>query len=107
MPGERRTFSPFTTLGYKMGTQQETLTTNQIPSHGHANRWRAFMPSGTGSFILNDRGGDAVVVSDNASHGGNGEDVSGNPSVVTNTGGGLPHNNMPPVIVVNYEVIAG
>lgn len=90
-----------------MGTQQETLTTDKIPSHGHANRWRAFMPSGTGSFILNDRGGDAVVVSDNASHGGNGEDVSGNPSVVTNTGGGLPHNNMPPVIVVNYEVIAG
>ncbi len=65
------------------------------------------MPSGTGSFILNDRGGDAVAIPDAAAHGVNGENIGGNPSVVTNTGGGGSHNNMPPYIVVNYEVIAG
>lgn len=106
MPFGKSETSPFTTLGYKMGTQEETLTVNQIPSHGHPNRWRAFMPSGTGSFVVNDRGGDAVAIPDNATHGGNGENITGNPSVVTNTGGGLAHNNMPPIIVMNYEVVA-
>ena len=63
------------------------------------------MPSGTGSFVLNDRGGDAIAIPDNAAHGGNGENMSGNPSVVLGAGGGQAHNNMPPVIVVNYEVV--
>lgn len=94
----------FDNLGETGGAKTHTLTVSEMPSHTHGNRWRAFMPSGTGSLALNDRGGDAILVSDNASHGGNGEDIGGNPTVVNNNGGGGAHNNLQPYLVVNYII---
>lgn len=91
----------FGTLGGTMGAETHTLSTTEMPSHIHPNRWRVFMPSGTGSLAINDRGGDAVLVSDNASHGGNGEDLSGNPTVANSSGGGGAHNNIQPSEVVS------
>lgn len=94
----------FDNLGETGGAKTHTLTTTEIPSHTHSNRWRAFMPSGTGTLALNDRGGDAILVSDNASHGSNGEDIGGNPSVSNAAGGGGAHNNLQPYLVVNYII---
>lgn len=71
-------------------------------AHTHPNRWRAFMPSGTGSLAINDRGGDALLISDNASHGSNGENLSGDPSIANTAGSGV--NNMNPYQVVNYII---
>lgn len=74
-----------------------------LQAHTHANTWRVFMPSGTGSLGLNDRGGDGILVSDNASHGGNGEDRSGNPSVVQSAGGGNSQNLQPYIVVYSWK----
>lgn len=107
MPFGKSQNSPFTTLGYKMGTKEETLTIAQMPSHDHATNWGLFMPNGTGSLALNDRGGDRIMVTDNAAIPAYGESLGDNRSMINNEGSGQAHNNMPPVIVVNYEVIAG
>lgn len=97
----------FAVLAAMMGTETETLTTAQMPSHDHSTAWKNFMPSGTGSLALNDRGGDGILVSDNAAHGSNGEDLGNNRSMINNEGGGTAHNNIQPSIVVNFEVIVG
>lgn len=71
-----------------MGTKEETLTIAQIPPHNHyisdiaVGSSRNYTQFGTDSGIVDGK-------------------------YTNNTGGGQAHNNMPPVIVVNYEVIAG
>lgn len=90
----------FDTLGETGGAKTHTLTTTEMPSHTHANRLRAFIPSGTGSLVINDRGGDAVLISDNASHGVNGENLSGDPSVGLAAGSDGAHNNLQPYVTV-------
>lgn len=95
MPFGKSDKVPWATLGYKAGTQTETLTINQIPSHSHTQR-AYFASSFTGGApdlpIYYGRGGSGLNNSfDN----------------INATGGGKSHNNMPPVIVVNYEVVSG
>lgn len=94
----------FDVLAETGGAKTHTLTVAQIPVHTHTNVWRAFMPSGTGSLVVNDSGGDATLISDNASGGVNGSDVAGNPSIVNNTGGGTSHPILNPYIVINYII---
>lgn len=89
----------FSVAGSTGGAETHTLTVAQMPSHDHATNWRPFMSSGTGSFTLNDRGGDAIVISDNAAHGSNGENLGDVRSIVNHEGGGTAHNNLQPYIV--------
>lgn len=77
------------------GASTVTLTTAQIPSHTHPNRWQVFFPSGTGSLAINDRGGDGVMVTDNAA---GGEFYGSNFPIANSAGGGGAHTNMPPYI---------
>jgi len=77
------------------GASTVTLSTAEMPSHTHANRWQVFFPSGTGSLAINDRGGDGIMVTDNAA---GGEFLAGNPPASNAAGGGASHNNMPPYI---------
>lgn len=72
-----------------------------LQSHSHGNTWRAFMPQGTGSLVLNDRGGDAVLISDNAANGGNGEDKAG--LITQIAGSGNSQNLQPYITVYNWK----
>lgn len=89
----------FGTLNATGGAETHTLTVAQMPSHGHGNTWRTFMPQNSGIFTVNDYGGDAILVTDYAADGGSGSSIGGNPSVVQNNGGGGAHNNLQPYIV--------
>lgn len=80
------------------GSKTHTLTESEMPSHEHGPLWQTFMPQGTGSLLLNDRGGDGFLVSDNCSNGVNGE-WKGN-DIMYNAGGGAAHNNLQPYITV-------
>lgn len=104
MPFGKSQNSPFTTLGYKMGTKEETLTIAQMPSHSHNyGRAAAFGPetSDDGSMYT------ARGVTGQKTSSVYQADSSDSRLRIQSTGGGGSHNNMPPVIVVNYEVIAG
>ena len=94
----------FRGLGTYSGSETHTLQLSEIPSHDHSTAWRPFMPSGTGSLALNDRGGDAILVSDNAAHGGNGENLGDTNSIVNHAGGSGSHNNLQPYIVTRYKI---
>lgn len=81
--------SPFTTLGYTAGAKEHTLTTAQMPAHNHgiAQAGGTFgTPGGAEFYIYN----------------------GGTPNRRSTTeGGGQAHPILNPIIVVNYEVIAG
>lgn len=73
-----------------------------VQAHQHANYRQGFFPAGTGSLALNDRSGDAILLSDNAANGVNGEYVAGNPPLGSSFGSGA--NNLNPYLVVNYII---
>lgn len=80
-------------------TLQETGGSKNVQSHIHT-LGNLFMPANqnTGVLTLNDRNADAIMVTDNAIHGGNGEYWNG----VKNTNAtGSGANNMNPYIVVH------
>ena len=71
-----------------------TLTTSEMPSHTH-----------TLNRDMNAWDGSKVGYDFNYGH-GTGAPVGAGSNVLNNTGGNQSHNNMPPYIVVNYEVVA-
>ena len=87
----------FNTIGKAGGEKEVTLTLNEVPPHYHH---------------LNNNGNDETRITMNAAHtGGNNYnaymDSSSStelgPYIVTNSsGGGQPHNNMPPYIVMAF-----
>lgn len=89
--------SPFTALGNTGGETTHKLTIYEIPSHSHSYNSPVAVWGSSGT-----NNGFAQV-------GGNwtGSDTAGgNYNHTANTGGNQVHNNMPPYIVVNYEVVA-
>ena len=89
--------SPFTTLRNTGGETTHKLTTSEIPSHNHNFNagYAVWGPTQTNTNFAtvsgNWRGSDTA---------------GGNYAHTANTGGNRAHNNMPPYIVVNYEVVA-
>lgn len=91
----------FNTLAATGGTENETLTEAQIPSHRHQVVAGFYTYVGSGAENqLNGGSGSGVTYSDRAAVGG------GRYGVTTYTGGGGSHNNLQPYIVINYEVVA-
>lgn len=86
----------FTTIGQVFGTESTTLTTGQMPTHGH----QLHVSSGTGtSFVplAHYLGGSAKTNTY-----GNSGDVAMTPSSAT--GGNQPHENRQPYLVLNYII---
>lgn len=76
------------TLGNTGGEEAHTLTVNEIPSHNH-------------SYIRQDGVQNITAV------GGAGITAADDPTIAAttgNTGGGNPHNIMPPFLVLNYII---
>ena len=104
MPFGKSSNSPFMTLGAMAGTKTETLSIAQMPSHNHKHRQWTFngaVSSGV-HYGMDYRSGTGGI-NDTSSYSSSGEVQYGN----FPEGGGQAHNNMPPYIVVNYEVVAG
>ena len=75
------------TLGAKMGKDTHTLTVGELATHSHT------------TTVLRDRAGDGA----NAVFGD--ENYFGTNNLTSNSAGSdLPHNNLPPVAVVNYII---
>ncbi len=86
-------------LGTKLGTEEETLTTNQLPSHTHP--WRAF--SGDAQNSSPDGTALAKPTADIYSDSGANPDPM-NSGVVTSVGGSQSHTNLMPFLCVNFIV---
>jgi len=86
------------TIGQLSGTEAVTLMTPQIPQHSHtlaANSGNGGQPSPAAGVWA--ASGLEQFSSDAAS---NAMNVNG----TTNTGGSLPHNNVSPVLVINFVI---
>ncbi|MEM9059364.1 MAG: tail fiber protein [Pseudomonadota bacterium] len=86
-------------LGSKGGAESVTLTTNELPAHGHT--FNAVSALATSTAVQKDRtfakAGQQLYVED--------EDRVGMTSgSITPTGGGQPHSNMMPTQCVNYII---
>lgn len=76
--------------GEKLGEESHTLTTAEMPSHTHNARWSS-VGAGGGSY------GSWTYATPYNNNGG----------IVENTGGGQPHNNLQPSLVLNYIIYTG
>lgn len=84
-----------TTVGATGGEQNHTLSVNEIPSHSHTTNTNA--PT-TG--LAQQTGFNTITGSD--SSGGELDLVNTANLTINNTGGGLPHNTMPPFYVLCF-----
>jgi microcystin-dependent protein len=85
-------------LGQISGTENVTLTASQIPAHSHvlaANSAAGGQPSPSGGFW-------AASALDEFSTEAPSHAMA--PSTTIPTGGSLPHDNMPPFLVVNFII---
>jgi len=87
-------------IGSHFGTEQETLTEAQLPSHNHA------FQASTGT--ANTGYPQQVVVADtdteNTYNAASVADENFHPSAITNAGGGQAHNNIMPFQCVNFII---
>ncbi len=90
------------TLGATGGAETHTLSTAQMPSHGHPTRISTAVQAGAASSAT---GGLMLYTSGNANY----SEFTGTPSTtagqqIGGTGGGNSHNNTQPTIVLNYII---
>jgi len=92
------------TLGATGGAETHTITTAQMPNHGHPFRTRSDTigspsASTTGGFLMNNN---ASGLANRAAFTGTPSDTNG--EQIGGTGGGQAHNNTQPTIVLNYII---
>ena len=97
------------TLGSKFGTENETLTINQLPSHNHpatstteiaVNTSTGEEGIGNGQHATSHLNAFSTTATDNKYLGSNSSSVS----TVGNTGGNQSHTNVQPILAVNYII---
>jgi len=87
------------TLGSKSGTENVTLSTNEMPSHGHTvNATNEIGNKGRpeGHLMAAEQGTGNDVYGDQAAN------TTMNATMIANAGGGQAHNNMQPFLTLNY-----
>lgn len=86
-------------LGAKAGSEKETLTVNQLPSHRH--NWRAFSGPATGQTPV-----DSSVASPAANFYDNQASnlQNMNSGMVQNTGGSRSHTNLQPFLCIHFII---
>ena len=115
LPDKRERFSlgkgdkePYNQLGNTGGEEQHTLTLSEIPSHGHSSavvnpNSAGFTAENVGYTYTKSNNGVVIPLSNIVPR-----DTKGfiSSTMENPQGGGEPHNNMPPYIVVNYIIKA-
>lgn len=86
-------------LGAKAGSEEETLTVNQLPSHSHA--WRAF--SGNASNNQPNETALATTVGD-LYRDDNANLANMNTSMIENVGGSQSHGNLMPFLCIHFII---
>ena len=85
------------TLGERTGTETVTLTTAQIPAHSHQLEASSDPPDGRG-----DPRGDSLGTADIYAAATPAAQM--NPASIANTGGGQSHDNIQPVLALNFII---
>jgi microcystin-dependent protein len=85
-------------IGEMAGTEQETLTTNQIPTHTHALMASNDLPSG------NSPAGNVTGQAATKIYRAGAPSVNLNASSVSPAGGSQPHDNLQPFLVINFII---
>ena len=85
-------------LGERSGVQSVTLTETQIPSHSHT------LTGATEESDLTVPSPTSMPGSDNNVYGTATDLVNMNAAAATSTGGGLPHNNIQPLLALNFII---
>ena len=90
------------TLGQQAGSEAITLTLNQMPRHNHIAACSlgggANVQGPGGSYWSTDPAGNTAAYSDQSA----GDAMLA--SAIQNSGGGQPHDNMQPYLVVNFII---
>jgi microcystin-dependent protein len=88
-------------LGEESGSETVTLIQSEMPSHAHQE-----MGSNTQSTQQSPIGNFSAGSSQNKRYAGAAvnPDVQMNQQILGPTGGGLPHNNMPPYLILNFII---
>ena len=100
MPGQGAGLSSYN-LGQSGGGTSVTLTKSQMPSHRHT--VQANSGAGTQSSPASADWASAIALRQSTKLYVQGEtNTTMSSQALTTTGGGLPHNNMPPYLVMNF-----
>lgn len=85
------------TAGNKYGEFKHQLTVGELASHDHTTKWTCGLPTTTECLTVNDKGGDAILVSDNFS---SSNIKLGNNVLINNRGDNQYHNNISPSLAI-------
>ena len=88
-------------LGQSGGSENVTLITSQLPSHNHTVNGVASggnQPSPSGNLPAIESTGTSLDYSNATAN------ATMNAAMITNNGGGQPHNNLPPYLGLNYII---
>jgi microcystin-dependent protein len=85
-------------LGQQTGTETVTLNTTQMPSHNHA-----LLASGEDAGNKNPSG-QVLATTTTPAYVATPIDVVMNPLAINNTGGNQPHNNLQPLLAINFII---
>lgn len=90
-------------IGEKAGTENVTLTENQLPSHNHTATANAVVPAGNSNDAAGNFWADDAGVSSGTYHTGPANaTMNANAVQVGNAGGGQSHTNVQPFLCVNF-----
>lgn len=86
-------------IGQRTGTENVTLTVNQLASHSHSQKASTTSPGGT-----NDPANSVLAAGDAKEYKQSGTNVSMSPKAIGMTGGSRSHTNLMPTLCVSFII---